>query len=86
VVDYRKVNSDIVSFSYPLPTTEQTSEQFGGAVVFKFSALSIPLSVLKSSGDCLMHATRPFELIKLPIGFSVGCRRLSRVVYDLYAD
>jgi hypothetical protein len=58
VVDYRKVNSDIVSYSYPLPTMEQTSDQFGGAVVFKFSALSNPLS--KSLGDCLMYATRPF--------------------------
>jgi hypothetical protein len=34
VVDYRKVNSKIISDSYPMPTIEQAFEQFGGAAVF----------------------------------------------------
>jgi hypothetical protein len=34
VVDYRKVNAKVVFYSYPMPTTEQTFQQFGGALVF----------------------------------------------------
>ena len=45
VVDYLKVNSEIVFYSYPLPTMEQTFHHFGGAVLFKFGILSNPLFV-----------------------------------------
>jgi hypothetical protein len=39
VVVYRKVNSEIIFNSYPLPKLETTFEHFGSAVVFKFSAI-----------------------------------------------
>ena len=49
VVDYRKVNAKVVFDSYPMPTIEQTLDQFGGAVVFSVLDLNsayyqIPLS------------------------------------------
>ena len=60
MVVYRKVNSEIIFYSYPLPKLETTFEHFGGAVVFKFSVLSNPLFFSKSSEDCLKVAIRPF--------------------------
>ena len=49
IVNYRKVNANIVFDSYPMPTVEQAFKQFGGAVVLSVSDLNsayyqIPLS------------------------------------------
>jgi hypothetical protein len=60
VVDYHNVNSEIIFYSYSLPKMKPTFENFGGAVVYKFSVLLNSLFVSKSSEDCFMHDIRPF--------------------------
>lgn len=60
VVDYRKDNSVIIFYSKSLPKMEPPFEHFGDAIAFKFSVLSNPLYISKSSDDCLIHIIRPF--------------------------
>ena len=91
VVDYRKVNAKVVFDSYPMPNIDQALDQFGGATVFSVLDLNsayyqIPLS--ESSRRVTAFCT-PFELFefnKLPMGISVGCQGLSRVIDELFAD
>jgi len=61
VVVYRKVNSEVVFDSYPIPTIEQ----FGSMVVLSvlhiyYVYYQIPLSFPKSSSDCLLQAIWSF--------------------------
>jgi hypothetical protein len=54
VVDYRKVNSKVAFYSYPMPTIEQAFEQFGDAMVFSVLDLNsayyqMPLSRVTAS-------------------------------------
>ena len=91
VVDYRKVNTKVVFDSYPIPTIEQALDQFGGAVVFSVLDLNsayyqIPLS---KRSRCVTAFCTPFGLFefnKLPMGISVGCQGLSRVIDELFSD
>ena len=91
MVDYRKVNTKIVFDSYPMPTIEQALDQFGGAVVFSVLDLNsayyqIPLS---DRSRRITAFCTPFGLIefkKLPMGISVGCQGLSRVVDEVFAE
>ena len=91
VVDYRKVNTKVVFDSYPMPTIEQALDQFGGAVVFSVLDLNsayyqIPLS---RRSRCVTAFCTPFGLFefnKLPMGISVGCQGLSRVIDELFSD
>ena len=91
VVDYRKVNSKIVFDSYPMPTIEQALEQFGGVAIFSVLDLNsayyqIPLSSKSRRITAFCTPFGLFEFNKLPMGISVGCQGLSRVVDKLFAD
>jgi len=91
VVDYRKVNSKVVFDSYPIPTIDQAFEHFGGAVVFSVFDLNsayyqIPLSFKSRRVTAFCTPFGLFEFNKLPMGISVGCQGLSRVIDELFAD
>jgi hypothetical protein len=91
VVDYRKVNSKIVFDSYPMPTIVQALDQFGGAAVFSVLDLNsayyqIPLSEKSRRVTAFCTPFGLFDFNKLPMGISVGCQGLSRVVDELFAD
>ena len=91
VVDYRKVNAKIVFDSYPMPTIDQALEQFSGATVFSVLDLNsayyqIPLSAKSRRITAFCTPFGLFEFNKLPMGISVGCQGLSRVVDELFAD
>jgi hypothetical protein len=91
VVDYRKVNSRIVFDSYPMPTVDQAFEQFGGAAVFSVLDLNsayyqIPLSSRSRQITVFCTPFGLYEFNKLPMGISVGCQGLSRVIDELFAD
>ena len=91
VVDYRKVNGKIVFYSYSMPTIEQAFEQFGGAVVFSVLDLNssyyqIPLSHKSRRITVFCTPFGLFEFNKLPMGISIGCQGLSRVIDELFAD
>jgi len=91
IVDYRKVNKRICFDLYPLPKIEQASQHFSGATVFSVSDLNsayyqIPLT---PQSRRIMAFCTPFGLYEfntLPMGISIGCQGLSRVVDNLFAD
>ena len=90
VDDYRKMNSKVIFYSYPMPTIEQAFEQFGARWCFPSYTL-IP-HIIKSPFLLSRRVTAfctPFDLFefnKLPMGISVGCQGLSRVIDELFAD
>jgi hypothetical protein len=91
VVDYRRVNRKVVFDSYPTATIDQALDQFGGAVVFSVLDLNsayyqIPLSEKSRRITAFCTPFGLFEFNKLPMGISVGCQGLSRVVDQLFAD
>jgi len=91
VVDYRKVNAKIVFYSYPMPTIDQALDQFGGAGIFSVVDLNsayyqIPLSESSRRVTAFCTPFGLFEFNKLPMGISVGCQGLSRVIDELFAD
>jgi hypothetical protein len=91
VVDYRKVNSEVLFDSYPMPTIDQTLHQFGGASVFSVLDLNsayyqIPLSERSRRVTAFCTPFGLFEFNKLPMGISVGCQGLGRVIDELFAD
>jgi hypothetical protein len=91
VVDYRKVNSKVVFDSYPMPTIDQVLDQFGGAAVFSVLDLNsayyqITLSDRSRRMAAFCTPFGLFEFNKLPMGISVGCQGLSRIIDELFAD
>ena len=91
VVDYRKVNNKVVFDSYTMPTIEEALDQFGGAVVFSVLDLNsayyqIPLSERSRRVTAFCTPVGLFEFNKLPMGISVGCQGLSRVIDEMFAD
>jgi hypothetical protein len=91
VVYYRKVNAKVVFDSYPMPTTDQAFEQFGGAAVFTVLDLNsayyqIPLSCKSRRVTAFCMPFGLFEFNKLPMGISVGCQSLSWDMDELFAD
>jgi transposase InsO family protein len=91
VVDYRKVNQRVVFDSYPVPSIDQAFEQFGGATVFSMLDLNmayhqIPLSTRSQRITAFCTPFGLYEYSKLPMGISVGCQGLSRVMDELFAD
>jgi hypothetical protein len=91
VVDYRRVNQKIVFDSYPVPSIEQAFEQFGGATAFFVLDLNsayyqIPLSKRSQRITAFCTPFGLFELSKLPMGISIGCQGLSRVIDELFAE
>jgi len=91
VVDYRKVNSEIVFDSYPMPNIEQAFEQFAGAVVFPVLDLNsayfqVPLSPRSGRATAFCTPFDLFEFNRLPMGISAGRQSLIRVINELFAD
>jgi len=91
VLDYRKINTKILFDSYPIPTVEHALEQFNGATIFsvfdlKSAYYQTPLSPKSRPVTAFCTPFDPFEFNKLPMGISVGCQGLSRVVDELFAD
>jgi hypothetical protein len=91
MVDYRKVNSKVVFDSYPMLTIDQALDQFGGASVFSVLDLNsayyqIPLSERSRRVMAFCTPFGLFEFNKLPMGISVGCQGLSRVIDELFGD
>jgi hypothetical protein len=91
VVDYRKVSAKVVFDSCPMPTIEQAFEEFGGAAVFSVldfncAYYQIPLSPRSRRVTAFCTPFGLFEFNKLPMGISVGCQGLSRVVDELFSD
>jgi hypothetical protein len=91
VVDYLKVNSKVVFDSYPTATIDQALDQFGGAVLFSVLDLNsaynqIPLSEKSRRITAFCTPFGLFESNKLPMGISVGCQGLTRVVDELFTD
>ena len=91
VVYYRKVNSKILFDSYPMPTIDQSFEQFAGATIFSVLDLNsayfqIPLTPSSRRVTAFCTPFGLYEFNKLPMGISVGSQGLSRVIDELFAD
>jgi hypothetical protein len=91
VVDYRKVNKKICFDSYSLPKIEQAFHHFSGATVFSVLDLNssyyqIPLTPQSRRITTFYTPFGLYEFNKLPMGISIGCQGLSRVVDNLFAD
>jgi hypothetical protein len=85
------VNSKIVFHLYPMPMTQQALRKFLSAVVFSVLDLisayyQIPLSVQICQVTAFCKPLRPFEFNKLPLGISVGCQGLRRVIDELFPN
>jgi len=91
VVDYRKVNKKICFDSYPLPKIEQAFRHFSGATVifgigFKLCLLPNTTHSSEPQNNGIVYPFGLYEFNKLPMGISIGCQGLSRVVDNLFAD
>ena len=91
VVDYRKVNKKICFYSYSLPKIEQAFQHFSGATVFSVLDLNsayyqTPLTPQSRKITAFCTPFRLYEFNKLPMGISIGCQGLCRVVNNLFAD
>jgi len=91
IVGYRKVNKKNCFDSYPLPKIEQAFQNFSEAMLFSvldFNSAYYQMPLTLQSRRIMAFCT-PFELYdfnKLPMGISIGCHVLSRVVVNLFAD
>jgi hypothetical protein len=91
VVDYRLVNEKVVFDAFPIPTVEHAFANFHNAEVFSVLDLNsayyqIPLSARSRRVTAFCTPFGLFEFTKLPMGISVGCQVLSRVVDSLFGD
>jgi hypothetical protein len=91
VVDYRKVKAKVVFDSYPMPIIEQAFEKFGvcgGVFYFRFELriLSDPLSYKSRRVTAFCTPCGLFEFNKQPLGISVGCQGLSRIIDEAFSD
>ena len=90
VVDYRKVNRKICFDSYPLPNLESAFQHFSGARVFSVLDLNsayyqVPITSQRRRVTAFCTPFGLFEFEKLPMGISVVCQGLSRVVDSLFS-
>jgi hypothetical protein len=91
VVDYRLLNRKIVFDAFPMPSVENAFANFGKATIFPVLDLNsayyqIPLSAKSRKVTAFCTPFGLFEFTKLPMGISVGCQVLSRVVDTLFGD
>jgi hypothetical protein len=91
VVDYRLLNKKVVFDAFPMPSVEHAFANFQGAKVFSVLDLNsayyqIPLSAKSRKVTAFCTPFGLFEFTKLPMGISVGCQVLSRVVDSLFGD
>lgn len=91
VVDYRLLNKKVRFDAFPMPSVEQAFANFPGAKVFSILDLNsayyqLPLSARSRKATAFSTPFGLFEFTKLPMGISVGCQILSRVVDSLFGD
>jgi hypothetical protein len=91
VIDYRLLNKKVVFDAFPMPSVEHAFANFQGAKVFSilhlnFAYYQIPLSAKSRKVTAFCTPFGLFEFTKLPMGISVGCQVLSRVVDSLFGD
>jgi transposase InsO family protein len=91
VVDYRRLNKKIVFDAFPMPNVESAFAHFEKATIFSILDLNsayyqIPLSAKSRKVTAFCTPFGLFEFTKLPMGISVGCQVLSRVVDTLFGD
>jgi hypothetical protein len=91
VVDYRLLNKKVVFDAFPMPSVEHAFANFQGAKVFSILDLNsayyqIPLSARSRKATAFCTPFGLYEFTKLPMGISVGCQVLSRVVDTLFGD
>jgi hypothetical protein len=91
VVDYRLLNRKIVFDAFPMPNVENAFANFSKAKIFSVLDLNsayyqIPLSARSRRVTAFCTPFGLFEFNKLPMGISVGCQVLSRVVDSLFGD
>jgi hypothetical protein len=88
LVDYRLLNKKIVFDALPMPNVECAFANFAKAKIFSVLDLNlayyqIPLSAKSRKAAAFCTPFRLYEFNKLPMGISVGCQVLSRVVDSL---
>jgi hypothetical protein len=91
LVDYRLLNKKVVFGAFPMPTVEHAFAHFSGAKIFSVLDLNsayykIPLSAKSRKATAFCTPFGLSEFTKLPMGISVGCQLLSRVVDFLFRD
>jgi hypothetical protein len=91
VVDYRLLNKKIVFDSFPMPNVECAFANFHKAKISSVLDLNsayyqIPLSAKSRKATAFCTPFGLFEITKLPMGISVRCQVLSRVVDSLFGD
>jgi transposase InsO family protein len=91
VVDYRLVNRKIVFDAFPMPNVDCAFANFSKAKIFSVLDLNsayyqIPLSAKSRKVTAFCTPFGLFEFTKLPMGISVGCQVLSRVIDSLFGD
>jgi hypothetical protein len=91
VVDYRLLNKKIVFDAFPMPNVECAFANFAKAKIFSVLDLNsayyqIPLSAKSRKATAFCTPFGLYEFNKLPMGISVGCQVLSRVVDSLLGD
>jgi hypothetical protein len=74
-----------------MPTIQQAFKQFGGAAMFTVldfnsAYFQIPVSSKRRRVTAFCTLFGLFEFHKLPLGNSVGCQSLSRVIDEFFAD
>jgi hypothetical protein len=91
VVDYRLLNKKIVFDAFLMPNIECAFANFNKAKILSILDLNsayyqIPLSAKSRKATAFCTNFGLFEFTKLPMGISVGCQVLSRVVDSLFGD
>jgi hypothetical protein len=91
VIDYRLLNKKVVFDAFPMPSFQHAFANFQGAKVFSILDLNsayyqIPLSAKSHNVTAICTPFGLFEFTKLPMGISVACQVLSRVVDSLFGD
>jgi hypothetical protein len=91
VIDYRLLNKKVVFYAFPMSSVEHAFDTFSNAKVFSVLDLNsayyqIPLSAKSRKATAFCTPFGLFEFTKLPMGISVGCQVLCRVVDSLFGN
>jgi hypothetical protein len=90
-VDYRLLNKKLIFDAFPMPNVECAFDNFGKATIFSvldhnLAYYQIPLPAKSRKATAFSTPFGLFEFTKLPMGISVGCQVLSRIVNLLFDD
>jgi hypothetical protein len=91
VVDYRLLNKKVVFDAFPMPNIECAFANFSKAKIYSVldrnsAYYQIPFSAKSRKATAFCTPFGLFEYTKLPMGISVGCQVLSRVVDSFFGD